>query len=113
MPLINTKVTVELPQEKRDVLAAEYGKAITVMGKSEAYLMLGMEDKQDLYFAGKKLEKGAFVEVELLGKEDPTACSNMTAKICEILETKLGIPQDKVYITYSGFVNWGWNGSNF
>lgn len=41
------------------------------------------------------------------------ARNKMTAKICEILDKELGISGDKVYITYSGFKNWGWNGSNF
>ena len=31
MPMIEAKVTVELPVEKRDVLKAEFGKAISIM----------------------------------------------------------------------------------
>jgi len=57
MPMINTKTTVSLSQEKKDALAKEYGKAVSILGKPESYLMLGMEEKADLYFAGKKLEK--------------------------------------------------------
>lgn len=113
MPMIDSKITVCVPQEKRDILKAEFGKAISVLGKSEAYLMLGFEDNYDLYLAGKKIEKGAFVSVQLLGEENPSACNEMTGKICEILKNQLDIPSDKVYITYSGFKNWGWNGSNF
>ncbi|MCI5621980.1 MAG: phenylpyruvate tautomerase MIF-related protein [Lachnospiraceae bacterium] len=37
----------------------------------------------------------------------------MTAKICEILADELAIPGDKVYVTYHGVNDWGWNGSNF
>jgi len=37
----------------------------------------------------------------------------MSGKICEIFEKELGIPGDKIYITYSGYKNWGWNGGNF
>ena len=113
MPMINTKTTVELSQEKKDILAKEYGQAVSILGKPESYLMLGMEEKCDLYFAGKKLEKGAFVSVQLYGSENPQACDRMTGRICQILQDTLGIPQDKIYITYSGFQNWGWNGSNF
>ena len=29
MPFINSKITVEVPQEKRDILKAELGKAIS------------------------------------------------------------------------------------
>ena len=35
MPMINSKITVSVPQEKRDVLKSEIGKAISVMGKPE------------------------------------------------------------------------------
>lgn len=113
MPMINSKVTVDLPQEKRDVLVSELGKAVSILGKPESYLMLGFEDKSDLYFAGKKLDKGAFVQVQLYGGENAGACDKMTAKICEIFGKELSIPGDKIYITYAGFENWGWNGRNF
>ena len=55
MPMIEAKVTMELPVEKRDVLKAEFGKAVSVIGKPESYLMVNLVDKQDLYFAGSKL----------------------------------------------------------
>ena len=113
MPMINSKVTVSLPQEKRDILKAELGKAVAILGKPESYLMLGFEDNYDLYFGGKKLEKGAFISVEVLGDVDSQSSSKMSGKICEIFEKELGIPGDKIYITYSGYKNWGWNGGNF
>lgn len=113
MPMIDSKVTVPLPQEKRDVLKAEFGKAISILGKPESYLMLGFEDNYDLYFGGKKLDKGAFISVQLLGEVNSGASEKMSAKLCEILEKELGIPDDKIYITYSGYKNWGWNGGNF
>ena len=52
MPMINSKVTISLPQEKRDILKAEFGKAVAILGKPESYLMLGFEDNYDLYFGG-------------------------------------------------------------
>lgn len=113
MPMITSKVTVELAQEKRDALKTALGKAVSILGKPESYLMLGFEDCYDLYFGGRKLEKGAFVSVELFGSENPDACTRMTAEICTVFERELGIPSDAVYITYAGYKNWGWNGSNF
>ena len=65
------------------------------------------------YFGGKKLDKGAYVEVKVLGSVDSGASSKMTAKVCEILDKELGIPGDAVYVSYFGTSNWGWNGSNF
>lgn len=111
--MITTKVTLPLPQEKRDALKAALGKAVSILGKPESYLMLGFEDNYDLYFAGNKLSKGAFVTVQLYGKENPDACSRMTAEICRIFADELGIPGDGIYVCYSGHANWGWNGNNF
>ena len=113
MPFINTKVTLPLSQEKKDVLKAGFGKAVSIMGKPESYLMLGFEDSCDLYFAGKKLEKGAFVSVQVYGAVDPDESSRMTAELCRILKDELGIPGDCVYVAYQGIENWGWNGRNF
>lgn len=59
MPMIEAKVSMDLSAEKRDVLKAEFGKAISILGKPESYLMINLIDKQDLYFTGKKLERGA------------------------------------------------------
>ena len=113
MPMINSKITMEVPQEKRDLLKSELGKAVSIIGKPESFLMVGFEDRQDLYFGGKKLEKGAYIEVRVLGNIDRNASSRMTEKICGIFNDILGIPGESVYVSYWGTDSWGWNGSNF
>ena len=75
--------------------------------------MINLIDKQDLYFAGKKLERGAYIEIKVLGSIDSNASSKMSAKVCDILQKELDIPPSAVYITYAGIANWGWNGTNF
>lgn len=70
MPMTEAKVTSSLTAEKRDVLKAKFGKAINLMNKPESYLMINLQDNQDLYFGGKKLDKGAYVEVKVLGSVD-------------------------------------------
>ena len=57
MPMINSKVTVSLPQEKRDILKAELGKAVAILGKPESYLMLGFEDIMTFILAEKNSKK--------------------------------------------------------
>lgn len=113
MPFIDSKITLPVPQEKREVLKSELGKAISLLNKPESFLMVGFEDNYDLYMAGKKLEKGAYVAVSLLGNASSAAYENMTAKICELYEKELGIPGNAVYVTYQGINDWGWNGRNF
>lgn len=113
MPFIDSKITVAVPQDKREVLKTELGKAISLLSKPEKFLMVGFEDNYDLYMAGQKLEKGAFVAVSLLGNASKSAYESMTAAICELYEKELGIPGEAVYVTYQGFSDWGWNGQNF
>ncbi len=113
MPMIEAKVTMELPAEKRDLLKTEFGKAISIMGKPESYLMINLADNQDLYFGGKKISSGAYVEVKVFGFVDEKKSDSMTSRISEILEKNLGIPKDAVYVSYFGTSNWGWNGNNF
>ena len=111
--MIEAKVTTLLTEEKRDVLKTEFGKAISILGKPESYLMINLVENQDLYFGGKKLDKGAYVEIKVLGNVDSNSSNKMTSRICEILKNQLDIPGDTVYVSYFGTSNWGWNGSNF
>ena len=113
MPFIDSKITIPVPQEKRDILKAELGKAMSILSKPESFLMVGFEDNYDLYMGGKQLEKGAYVAVSLFGNASKSAYEKMTAFICDLYEKELGIPGDKVYVTYHGVGDWGWNGQNF
>lgn len=113
MPFIDSKITTSVSPEKKETVKAELGKAISLLHKPEAYLMVGIEDNYDLWFAGKKLSKGAYVSVSLFGHASSSDYENLTAKICEIYEKELGIPSSAVYVTYHPVSDWGWNGSNF
>ena len=113
MPFIDSKVTVTLTEEKKEAIKAKLGKAVSALHKGESYLMVGFQDEYSLYFAGKKLEKGAYVEVSLYGSASPADYSRMTGEICRILSEELAIPANAVYVTYHGLSDWGWNGRNF
>ena len=113
MPFIDSKISVSVAPEKKEIIKAEFGRLMSVLGKSESYLMVGMEDNYDLWMGGKKLEKGAYVSVSLLGNASSDAYEKLTGKICELFENELNIPGSSVYVTYHPVSDWGWNGSNF
>lgn len=113
MPFIDTKVTMKLSDSQKENLKAKLGKAISVMNKSETYLMVGILDGYDLFLGGKKLEKGAFISVQVLGNVDQAQSNKMTAEICKTVNEELCIPGDCVYVNYLGYRDWGWNGGNF
>lgn len=114
MPFIGSKVTVKLTKEKKDLLKARLGEIITsIPGKSENYLMVGFEDEYSLYFRGKELQYGAFVEVKIFGKAEEAALEKVTKEICELYEKELNIPKDAIYVKYEEVSHWGFNGFNF
>lgn len=113
MPFIDSKITVPVTKEKKEQIKARLGQAISALHKTENYLMVGIESDYDLWLAGKKLEKGAYVSVSLYGNASPSDYNSMTAEICRILEEELGIPGSSVYVTYHPVSDWGWNGGNF
>lgn len=114
MPFINSKVSIEVSKEQEENVKTKLGEAIALIpGKSENWLMLGFEDKYSLYFKGVKETNVAFVEVKIFQKADSTAYDKLTQAICNIFEEELGIPGDKIYITYEEISNWGYNGVNF
>ncbi len=113
MPMIDSKITLPVSPEKKEELKTELGKLIATLNKPEAYLMVGIADNYDLWFGGKKLDKGAYVEVSLLGSASSEAYNKLTGQICALLSDKLGIPGNAVYVTYHAVSDWGWNGQNF
>ena len=113
MPYIEARITTELTPAKKEEVKAEFGRLMSLLGKSETYLMVGIEDNYDLWLGGNKLEKGAFVSVSLLGNAPSSKYNEMTGEICTFFENNLGIPGSAVYITYHPVSDWGWNGANF
>jgi phenylpyruvate tautomerase PptA (4-oxalocrotonate tautomerase family) len=113
MPFIDSKITLKVEDTLKEELKTELGKLIGTIGKPESYLMVGIDDDYDLWFAGNKLEKGAYVSVSLFGNASRDSYDKLTGQICDLFAEKLGIPGDKVYVTYHAVNDWGWNGSNF
>lgn len=113
MPFINVKANVNVAKEKAESIKSALGTAITAIpGKSEGWLMVGIEGDYTLYFKGTD-EPAAMVEVQLYGNASGNAMSALTGKITDILSDNLGIPADRVYVSYMCTENWGWNGNNF
>ena len=113
MPFIDSKISVKVTDEQKEQIKSEIGKAASIIGQPESFVMIGIQHEYTLYFAGNKLEKGAYVSVDVLGQANSPACEKMTAKICEIYESILGIPGSNIYVEYRSTPDWGWNGRNF
>lgn len=113
MPFIDAKLTIKLDDQKKEELKSSFGKLISVIGKPESYLMVGIQDGYDLWMGGRKLEKGAYVSVSLLGNAPSSQYDKMTSEICKLLSDEYGISGDSIYVTYHPVSDWGYNGGNF
>lgn len=114
MPYIKLTTTASVTDEKCALLKAKFGKAIeNFQGKNESWLMVAVDDKKRMWFRGDDSADTAMVDVELLGSVAPGDSEKMTASVCDILNSELGISPDRIYVKYTGYNNWGWNRSNF
>ena len=113
MPYIEAKLSVKLDEIQKDELQTKLTNVVSAaFSKPKTYIMTGIEDEKSLYMAEKKLDKGAYISVSLLGSASKPACQNLTADICDIL-SEYGINGANVYVTYHPVDLWGWNCSMF
>ncbi len=105
MPLLNLKCTRMIP----DDLIARLSTAVSVtIGKPEQYVMVVAEPVVVL-MAGEKGD-AAYVEVKSIGGLTREVNHELTIKICVLLNDHLGIPCERVYVTFQSVEadHWGW-----
>lgn len=113
MPFINVKTNAAVPSDKETAIKTALGQAISAIpGKSESWLMVGIEPEHILYFKGDNAP-AAMVEVSIYGSTDSSSMNTLTSKITVILNEYLSIEPSRIYVKYSQTPDWGWNGSNF
>ncbi|MBR1528059.1 MAG: hypothetical protein IJ642_02005 [Oscillospiraceae bacterium] len=113
MPFINIKTNQSVSKTQQEVIKSGLGNAIsTLPGKSEQWLMVGIEPEYILYHQGTDAP-AAMVEVQLYGGASGSAYSKLTGQISEILNSELSIPKNRIYVSYFSTSDWGWNGGNF
>ena len=113
MPFINVKTNQAVSKAQQETIKAGLGKAIaTLPGKSEQWLMVGIEPEHILYHQGTDAPC-AMVEVQIYGSASGSAYSKLTGQISELLNAELSIPKNRIYVSYMGTPDWGWNGNNF
>lgn len=110
MPMLNLKCTQAVSSD----LLGEFSAAVAeTIGKPEQYVMVAVE-KAYMFMSGDEGE-AAYVEVKSIGGLSREVNHALTTKICNLLENHLGIPPDRVYVTFQSVErdHWGWNKSTF
>ena len=114
MPYCEMKTTVKVSPEQKK----ELGKALTkvieqIPGKTERWIMTGIEDDKYISFAGTDEKDSAVITLKTFGETSDRYYDLVTADFCRVLSEKLGIAQDRIYVIHEPIARWGWNGGNF
>ncbi len=114
MPYIDLKTNALITKTAEAGLSSFFAHALESCfpGKTERWLMVNIEGNRAMYFGGKDT-KCAMVSVDILGEQKKSSYEKMTGMICDVLSSELKIDPDRIYIKYSEYDKWGWNGSNF
>lgn len=116
MAYVNLIFTDELSEEQKELLKTSVGQLITIFpGKSEDWLFVSIQDKQNLYFKGIKAVASAIIEIKIFGKQEKEHKDLFTSKLCDFLENELRIQGQNVFFIFTEAEdgNWGWNGGLF
>lgn len=109
MPFINVKTSAKLSEQTKLEIENRLTESITLLpGKTSNYFMCAVEDNISMMFHGDK-HPTAFVEVKIFGKSTREAYTNLTAKICDILEDCARVAPEFCYVKFEEVENWGFN----
>ncbi|MEI6808297.1 MAG: phenylpyruvate tautomerase MIF-related protein [bacterium] len=114
MPLLVLKTTATVPIEaKSELIIAASHLLAEATGKPEAYCMVTMEQVSGC-FDGKECQL-AFADVRGIGGFSKSVNTKFSKGLCDLLESRLAIPPDRVYCTFIDVPasSWGWNRSVF
>ncbi len=110
MPMIQVKLTTPVSADQDLTLHKDLTNAVVdIFHKPIEYVMVHVEKEADLWMAGQKLNKGAYLSASLMGELKNDDCDRFTAKVCEIFKDQLDIDGAQVYTTFQSINQWGWD----
>ncbi len=114
MPYLKITTSKNLDAEQtRGLLTAASQLAARQLGKPERYMMVTADPPAAMVLAGSDAPC-AFLELRGIGL--PAAkTADLSRALCELVESRLGIPKDRVYLNFVDVPGnlWGWNGATF
>jgi phenylpyruvate tautomerase PptA (4-oxalocrotonate tautomerase family) len=109
MPYINVSTSAKV--NDKDKLLEEISILISSLtNKSRRFVMAKIDDNCQIYFDDKA--PSCFLEIKSIGSLNP---SEMAKPISNFINEKMGIPIDKIYISFVDVPAsmWAWNGRTF
>ena len=109
MPYINVSTSAKINAKGK--LLEEISILISSLtNKSRRFVMAKVEDNCQMYFNDET--PSCFLEIKSIGSLDP---SEMAKPISDFIFEKMGIPKDRIYISFEDVPAslWAWNGRTF
>ena len=109
MPYINVSTSAKV-NDKKKFLEEISILVSSLTNKSKRFVMAKLDDNSKMYFEDES--PCCFLEIKSIGSLNP---SEMAKPISDFIYEKMGIPIDKIYVSFVDVPAsmWGWNGSTF
>ena len=109
MPYINVSTSAKI-EDKKKLLEEISILVSSLTNKSKRFVMAKLDDKSEMYFEDES--PCCFLEIKSIGSLNP---SEMAKPISNFVYEKMGIPIDKIYISFVDVPAsmWAWNGRTF
>jgi len=109
MPYINVSTSAKI-EDKKKLLEEISILVSSLTNKSKRFVMAKLDDNSEMYFDDES--PCCFLEIKSIGSLNP---SEMAKAISNFVYEKIGIPIDKIYISFEDVPAsmWSWNGRTF
>jgi len=109
MPYINVSTSAKI-EDKKKLLQEISILVSSLTNKSERFVMAKLDDNSEMHFEDES--PCCFLEIKSIGSLNP---SEMAKPISNFVYEKMGIPIDKIYISFQDVPAsmWAWNGRTF
>ena len=109
MPYINVYTSAKV-ENKKKFLEEISILVSSLTNKSKRFVMTKLDDNCQMYFNDES--PSCFLEIKSIGSLNP---SEMAKPISNFVYEKMGIPIDKIYISFEDVPAsmWAWNGRTF
>ena len=109
MPYINVSTSAEV-NDKIKLLEEISSLISSLTNKSRKFVMAKIDDNCQMYFDDET--PSCFLEIKSIGSLKP---SDMAKPISDFVYEKMGIPTDRIYISFVDVPAsmWAWNGRTF
>jgi phenylpyruvate tautomerase len=114
MPLLTLQTSARLSNQQRYNLLGPLTTIVAeCIGKPERYVMVTVSEAAML-MAGAE-GPAAYADLRSIGGLNSAVNRKLSERICALLQDQLGIPPDRVYLSFTSVAadHWGWNGSTF